>query len=114
MKPLTRLGIALGEAKAKVVVPEDISVLGIEAGEYDLQRFIYYHFVKLFYHPDLTFTRHNVNNWNAYYPKNVLFPSLDEVQEAFLKNGFEIEYLNPQGNGVSVVAVKNARTRAAA
>lgn len=107
MKPLTRLGIALGEAKAKIVVPQNIPVLEIEKGEYDLQRFIYYHVLKLFYHPDLTFTRHNVNNWNAYYPRDVLFPSLDEVRRAFAANGFEITYLNPQGNGVAVVARKS-------
>ena len=106
MKPLTKLGIALGEAGAKITVPEDVPVLEIEKGEYDLQRFIYYHVLKLFYHPNLSFTRHNVNNWNAYYPGGVLFPPLKLIREAFTSNGFTIDYFNPGGNGVSVVATK--------
>lgn len=104
MKPLTELGIALGRSNVKITIPTDIPVLEIEKGEYDLQRFFYYHILKLFYHPDLTFTRHNVNNWNAYYPAAVLFPTEDELRSELKSAGFAIEHFNPHGNGIAVVA----------
>ncbi len=106
MESLTKFGIALGELGVKITVPEDVPVLDLKKGEYDLQRLFYYHFMKLFYHPDLTFTRHNVNNWNAYYPANVLFPSEDEVKDAFTANGMDTFYFHPHGNGISVAARK--------
>src|SRR5262249_9478017 len=55
MEPLTRLGIAFGELKARITVPEDVDLLGIKAGEYDVQRFLYWNVIKMFYREDLTF-----------------------------------------------------------
>ena len=106
VKPLTKLGIALGELKQQIEVPEDIPFLEIKAGKYDLQRFFYYHIMKLFYNPGLPFTRHVVNNWNAYYPKHVLFLPAEEIKSFFTKAGMRIEECHEQGNGVSIIAVK--------
>ncbi len=106
MKPLTKLGIALGELKQTIDVPEDIPFLGIKAGNYDLQRFFYYHFMKLFYNPELPFTRHVVNNWNAYFPAHVLFHSIDELRKMVVAAGMEFEHFNDQGNGVALIARK--------
>ena len=106
MKPLTKLGIALGELKQTIDVPEDIPFLEIKAGKYDLQRFFYYHFMKLFYNPELPFTRHVVNNWNAYFPAHVLFHSKDELRSMIKAAGLEVELFNDQGNGVALIARK--------
>ena len=106
VKPLTKLGIALGELKQQIEIPEDIPFLEIKAGKYDLQRFFYYHIMKLFYNPELPFTRHVVNNWNAYYPKHVLFLPAEEIKGFFPKAGMRIEECHEQGNGVSIIAVK--------
>ncbi len=106
MKPLTKLGIALGELKQEITVPEDIHILGIKTGRYDVQRFFYYHVMKLFYNPSLSFTRHVVNNWNAYYPAHVLFLPSDEIKGFFVAAGMKIEESNEQGNGISIIAVK--------
>lgn len=106
-KPLTKLGIALGELKQEIDIPEDIPMLGIKAGKYDLQRFFYYHIMKLFYNPDLPFTRHVVNNWNAYAPGHVLYLPAEEIKSFFPAAGMTIEESNEQGNGISIVAVKN-------
>ena len=80
--------------------------LEIKKGTYSVQMFFYYHIMKLFYNPELPFIRHNVNNWNAYYPKHVLFLDPDTIRGYFLENGFEIDTWNPQGNGIGIVAVK--------
>lgn len=106
VKPLTKLGIALGELKQEIEIPEDIPFLGIKAGKYDLQRLFYYHIMKLFYNPGLPFTRHVVNNWNAYYPKHILFLPVEKIRGFFAKAGMRIEECHEQGNGLSVIAVK--------
>jgi len=41
-KSITLLGKALSELNAEVVVPEDIELLGIEAGTHDVQRLFYW------------------------------------------------------------------------
>jgi arsenite methyltransferase len=106
VKPLTKLGIALGQIKEELEVPEDIPFLEIKKGKYNLQRFFYYHIMKLFYNPDLAFQRHVVNNWNAYYPKHVLFLPAAEIRLFFEQLGFRMEIWNEEGNGVSVIAIK--------
>ena len=100
------LGIALGELKQTIVIPEDIPVLEIKAGTYELQRFFYYHFMKLFYNPELPFTRHVVNNWNAYFPGHVLFHSVNEIRGMVTAAGLEFELFNDQGNGIALIARK--------
>jgi arsenite methyltransferase len=106
MEPLTRLGIALGEVKSEITVPEDIPLLGIEAGTYDVQRFFYYYIMKLFYNPALPFTRHVVNNWNAYYPAHVLFLDPEQIFAYFEEAGLTIDYRSLSGNGLSIIARK--------
>jgi arsenite methyltransferase len=106
VKPLTKLGIALGQIKEEIDIPEDIPFLEIKKGKYNLQRFFYYHIMKLFYNPDLPFQRHVVNNWNAYYPKHVLFLTPAEIRSFFEELGFRFEIWNEEGNGVSLIAVK--------
>jgi arsenite methyltransferase len=106
VKPLTKLGIALGQIKEEIDIPEDIPFLDIKKGKYNLQRFFYYHIMKLFYNPELPFQRHVVNNWNAYYPKHVLFLPAAEIRSFFEELGFRFEIWNEEGNGVALIAVK--------
>jgi arsenite methyltransferase len=106
VKPLTKLGIALGQIKEELEIPEDIPFLEIKKGKYNLQRFYYYHIMKLFYNPELPFQRHVVNNWNAYYPKHVLFLAPAEIRSLFEQLGFRLEIWNEEGNGISLIAIK--------
>ena len=106
VKPLTKLGIALGQIKEELDIPEDIPFLEIKKGKYNLQRFFYYHIMKLFYNPELPFQRHVVNNWNAYYPKHVLFLPPAEIRSLFEQLGFRFEIWNEEGNGISLIAIK--------
>jgi SAM-dependent methyltransferase len=103
VKPLTELGIALGKLNVAIDVP-DIPLLGVTAGRYDLQRFFYYHIMKLFYQPDLPFQRHIVNNWNAYSPKHVQFLPEQAIRRYF--DDFEPLHWNARGNGVAIIAAK--------
>lgn len=106
VKPLTKLGMALGQIKEELDIPEDIPFLGIKKGKYNLQRFFYYHIMKLFYNPELPFQRHVVNNWNAYYPKHVQFLPPEQIKSFFETLNFRFEIWNEEGNGIAVIAVK--------
>ncbi len=106
VKPLTELGIALGKIDRELEIPSDIPILGIKKGKYNLQRFFYYHIMKLFYNPDLPFMRQVINNLNAYYPKHVLFLPPEEIRSYFLDLNMKIEGWSEQGNGLGIVATK--------
>ena len=63
--------------------------------------------MKLFYNTNLPFTRHVVNNWNAYTPKKILFHETSEIIEFCKKANLEIIQIIDEGNGVSLTAKKN-------
>ena len=56
---MERLGMALGQLNATIDVPEDIPYLGVRAGSFDLQRFLYWNVCKLYYRPDWTLDNSN-------------------------------------------------------
>lgn len=104
--PLTRFGIALGELGATVTVPEDVPQLGIKKGQYDLQRLIYWHFCKLYYRPEFTESETNHINFDWYRPLNCHRHTPEEVLAWCEKLGLEIERLDVQESGITVVAAK--------
>jgi SAM-dependent methyltransferase len=66
---LTELGKRLSELNVMIESP-DIPLLGIKAGEYDIQRFIYWNFLKCFWNPDWGFEMSKVTNFDWYSPSN--------------------------------------------
>ena len=46
-KELSYLGKNLSKIKNKIKIPKDIPLLKIKAGTYDIQRFIYWNFIKI-------------------------------------------------------------------
>ena len=52
----------------EVDVPEDIPFLEIKAGHYDLQRFVYWGFMKTFWNKNYTFSENNHTNFDWYAP----------------------------------------------
>tara|TARA_B110000008_G_scaffold279129_1_gene325058 strand:- start:847 stop:1737 length:891 start_codon:yes stop_codon:yes gene_type:complete len=68
MSGLTDLGRALTDVNAKVYVP-DIKVLGIPAGEYDVQRLLYHFFLKCFWNPNLKYEENVAINYDWYHPQ---------------------------------------------
>lgn len=102
---LTRLGMELGGIKSKLYI-ENIPELGIEAGEYTVQKFFYYYIMKLFYHSNLPFERHVTNNWNAFYPSPVTFTEPRQFRTMLAALQLEPETFNTKGNGIAVIARK--------
>jgi SAM-dependent methyltransferase len=66
---LTELGKRLSELKVSFECP-DIPVLGIKGGTYDIQRFIYWNFLKCFWKEDWGFDLSRSTNYDWYAPSN--------------------------------------------
>lgn len=67
-EPITKLGKALSDLNIEFEVPEDIPLLEIKAGKYNLQRFIYWNFIKCYWNNDLDFKDNVLVNVDWYHP----------------------------------------------
>lgn len=104
LKPLTRLGIALGELGCEIDIAEPIPFLGIEAGKLDVQRFFYWNVCKAYYRPELTFDEMNHINFDWFRPLNCQRHTPEEISTWCVEAGLEIEHMNVQEAGITVVA----------
>jgi SAM-dependent methyltransferase len=106
---LTELGRELSKLNARITIDKAIPILGIPAGEHDVQRLIYYNFVKCFWNDAFDYETNNMVNFDWYHPHNAWQHSEDEVR-GWLKDlgvtEFQINDANP--NGISVLLTKPA------
>jgi len=105
--PLTRLGQALAKLKAEVDIPEEIELLGIKAGRYDVQRLIYWHFIKCFWNEKMTLEENNHVNFDWYHPRYAHRQTEDQVKTWCAEAGLSIVHFDAQESGFTVRAVKS-------
>ncbi len=108
LKPLSRLGQALGELNVEIEVPEDIPLLGINRGRLSLQRFFYWNICKTFYRPDFTLEEMNHINFDWFRPQNCHRHTPEEVRGFCERAGLAIEHIDVQEAGITVVARRRA------
>lgn len=108
MMPLTKLGRALGELNIEVEVPEDIDLLGIPAGNVNLQRLFYWHICKAFYRSDMTLDEMNHINFDWYAPQNAHRHTVKEVRDWCAGLNLRIEHERAEEAGITVIAQKVA------
>ena len=101
-KDMTHLGKALSDLKKKITIPRDIPVLKIKKGTYDVQRFIYWYFLKCFWAEDGNFERSVGVNYDWYYPKFAYRHTPDEVRKWFKDVKVRITHFNETESGISV------------
>lgn len=107
---LTRFGEALAKLKATIEVPEDLPILGVKAGTYDLQRFIYYHVFKCFWNPDFTFEENNLVNFDWYHPAFASRHDEEEIVGWFWQASLdEIRVFHLNESGLSVMGRRRSR-----
>src|SRR5215217_1703643 len=106
LKPLTKLGQALGELNVEIEVPEDIPFLGITRGKMDLECFFYWNFCKAYYRPEYNLEEMNHINFDWFRPLNCHRHTPEEVTNYCDRAGLEIEHTNLQKAGITVVARK--------
>lgn len=106
---LTEFGRELSRLNAKIELTKPIDVLGIPAGAHDVQRLIYYGFVKMFWNEAFDFETNNMVNFDWYHPHDAWQHTQDEV-EGWLKelgvSQYQFNDANP--NGISVLLTKPA------
>jgi arsenite methyltransferase len=107
LKPLTKLGRALGELKTIVKIPEDIPCLGIKAGTMDIQRLFYWYIFKAFYKPNFTLEEMNHINFDWYRPANCHRHTPEEVKKWCREAGLSIKRFCAEEAGITVGAIKN-------
>ena len=106
LRPLTRLGQSLAELETEVEVREDVPLLGIKAGRYDVQRLIYWHVAKLFWNPQMTFEENNHLNFDWYAPTYAHRHTEEEVRGWCMDERLEIVHFDVDDAGYTVRALK--------
>ena len=92
---LTRLGKALSELNISLDVP-DVPALGIKGGRQDLQRFIYWNFIKCFWNPEHGFEASKLINFDWCAPSTAFRYSLEEFTAMLLAAGFTADFLHSE------------------
>ena len=94
-KQLTELGKRLSDLNVSFECP-DIPLLNIKGGEYDVQRFIYWNFLKCFWKEDWGFDLSKSTNYDWYAPSNAKRFSKEEFVEIINKNNLSITFFHQE------------------
>jgi hypothetical protein len=95
---MSLLGKAFYQFDKPLVIEQDIPLLGIKKGEYNLQRFIYNHFVKCWYNPASDLEYCNLVNQDWYHPFYASHHTREEVYSWFEEGGIEeLRCIQPPG-----------------
>ncbi len=92
---LTELGKRLSELKVSFEAP-DIPLLGIKGGRYDIQRFIYWNFLKCFWKEDWGYDLSKSTNYDWYAPSNARRFSKEEFLQMVKDNRLEISFFHQE------------------
>ena len=104
---LTNLGRELSNLKATITLEKPIPALGIPAGQHDVQRLIYYNFVKCFWNDAFDYETNNMVNFDWYHPHNAWQHTQGEVEDWLRALGVRDYVFNDANpNGLSVLLTK--------
>ena len=92
---LTELGKRLTELDVSFDAP-DVPLLGIKGGRVDIQRFIYWNFLKCFWNEDLGLDTSVATNFDWYSPSNARRFTQEEVREIVAVNAMEIVHFHAE------------------
>ncbi len=106
MRGLTMLGQALASLKTTVEVPEAVPMLGIAAGPQDIQRFVYWNFVKLYWNDALSLEENVHINFDWFRPTYAHRQTAEEVRAWCEEASLDVRRFNEQESGFTVVARK--------
>ena len=101
MRGLTELGRLLAELKVTVKMPA-VDVIGLEAGEYDVQRLVYNVLLKCFWNPELSFEDNVAINYDWYHPQLCSRHTLPEVEAWFERAGLRVLHRCVDPYGITV------------
>lgn len=94
-RQLTKLGKLLSDLKIEIDAP-DIPLLGIKGGKQDLQRFIYWNFIKCFWKEEWGAPLCDATNYDWYSPSNAKRYSEAEFKAMISENQLEIIHFHKE------------------
>lgn len=109
-RQITALGQSLAEMQATLTVPQDIPLLGLKAGQYDLQRFFHWHLFKCFWNPEFDFDTNMMVNFDWYHPLDAHRHTAEEVRTWCRDLGITIRHVSEVEAGTSVLGQVTAAT----
>ncbi|MCZ6710309.1 MAG: class I SAM-dependent methyltransferase, partial [Gammaproteobacteria bacterium] len=104
---ITELGRELSRLNARITLTKGIPQLGIPPGEHDVQRLLYYNFLKCFWNEVFDLETNNMVNFDWYHPHNAWQHTEEEVATWLAELGVRDFTFNPANpNGISVLLRK--------
>jgi 2-polyprenyl-3-methyl-5-hydroxy-6-metoxy-1,4-benzoquinol methylase len=104
---MTEFGKSLRELKTTINVPLDIPYLNIKAGNYDLQRFLYWNIFKCWWDDNGNKEYSNAINFDWYHPPYAFRYTEDEIKNWFSEEDIEIENFNMLESGFAIRGKKS-------
>lgn len=105
---ITELGRELSRLGATIKLEKGVQLLGIEPGEHDVQRLIYWHFLKCFWSDDFSENLNDLVNFDWYHPPYASRHTVAEVKQWCERAGLDVERLDVAQSGISVLARRPA------
>jgi len=106
-RALTEMGRELSRLDATITLTKPIQVLGIPAGTHNVQRLLYYNFVKCFWNEAFDFETNNMINFDWYYPHDAWQHTPEEVERWLRSLGVrDYKFNDANPNGISVLLTK--------
>jgi SAM-dependent methyltransferase len=103
-RDLAELGRELSRTGAKVTLERGVPLLGLDPGEHDVQRLIYWTMLKCFWNDGFSENLNALVNYDWYHPPYASRHTPDEVREWCAENGLAVERLDVSEAGISVLA----------
>jgi len=108
MRDVTAFGKALSDLNTRVTVPA-VPMLGIEAGEYDVQRLVYHFFLKCFWNPSLGFDDNAAINYDWYHPQLCTRHTREEVESWFVEAGLSLVHCLVDPYGITARGIRKGQ-----
>jgi SAM-dependent methyltransferase len=101
---LTELGRELSELNATITLKRGVPLLGIAPGEHDVQRLVYWHFLKCYWNAELGHDQSVRVNLDWYHPPHASRHTPEEVRGWCAAAGLRVVHLDIADSGISVRA----------
>ena len=105
---ITELGRALSELDAKVTLKTGVPLLGIEPGEHDVQRLIYWTLLKCYWNEELGEDLSTLVNFDWYHPPYASRHTEEELRGWCGELGLEVRHVDVMESGISIRATRPA------
>jgi SAM-dependent methyltransferase/uncharacterized protein YbaR (Trm112 family) len=103
-RDISELGRELSRTGARVKLERGVPLLGIEPGEHDVQRLIYWTFLKCFWNEEFSENLNDLVNFDWYHPPFASRHTEAEVRDWCAGAALEVAHIDVADSGISVLA----------